>query len=133
MGTEGGGALLARAGAIPFQEVASWEVQGEGFFSEARQAMRGHVATFPASALGVDVIDPDVVSDGEVTEGRGGGDGTRSAGGRSYHSARSWVQKGNKQAAKDSTPPPKKKAGGDCNGQEKCIRTAESGSRQPPS
>ena len=70
MGTEEGG-LLARTGAIAFKQVASWEVQGEVFFSEAWQAMRGHVATFRASALGADSIDPEVVSDGEVSEGGG--------------------------------------------------------------
>ena len=51
MGTEEGG-LLACAGAIAFKQVASWEVQGEGFFSEAWQAMRGHVATFRAALWG---------------------------------------------------------------------------------
>ena len=51
VGTEEGG-LLARAGSIALEQVASWEVQGEGFFSEAWHAMRGHVATFRASAVG---------------------------------------------------------------------------------
>ena len=51
VGTEEGG-LLARAGSIAFKQVASWEVQGEGFFLEAWHAMRSHVATFRAIALG---------------------------------------------------------------------------------
>ena len=51
VGTEDGG-LLACAGSIAFKQVASWEVQVEGFFSEAWHTMRGHVATFRAVALG---------------------------------------------------------------------------------
>ena len=47
--------------------------------------MRGHVATFRASALGADAIDPKVVRDGEVTKGRRS-DGADSAGGRSDRS-----------------------------------------------
>ena len=101
VGTEEG-VLLARTGLIAFKQVASWEVQGERFFSEAWHAMRGQVATFRASALGGDVIDPEVVSDGEVTEG-GKSDGTRSD-----RSTRSGAGKGKKRAAKDSAPPPKK-------------------------
>ena len=56
---------------------------------------------------GGDVIDPEVVSDGEVT------DGGKSDGGRSDRSARSGTAKGKKRAAKDSNPPapPKKLAG----------------------
>ena len=45
VGTEEGG-LVACAGSIAFKQVASWEVQGEGFLSEAWPAMCGHVATF---------------------------------------------------------------------------------------
>ena len=101
------GGLLARACSIAFKQVASWEVQGEGFFSEAWQAMRGHVATFRASAPAGDVIDPEVVSDGEVTEG-GKSDGSHSAGARSDRSARSGVGKGKKRATKDNNPAPKK-------------------------
>ena len=106
VGSEEGG-LLARAGSIAFKQVLSWDVQGEGFFSEAWHAMRGHVSTFRASALGGDVIDPEVVSDGEVT------DGGKSDGGRSDRSARNGTAKGKKRAAKDSNPPapPKKLAG----------------------
>ena len=106
VGSEEGG-LLARAGSIAFKQVLSWDVQGEGFFSEAWHAMRGHVSTFRASALGGDVIDPEVVSDGEVT------DGGKSDGARSDRSARSGTAKGKKRAAKDSNPPapPKKLAG----------------------
>ena len=98
---------MARAGSIAFKQVLSWDVQGEGFFSEAWHAMRGHVSTFRASALGGDVIDPEVVSDGEVT------DGGKSDGGRSDRSARSGTAKGKKRAAKDINPPapPKKLAG----------------------
>ena len=51
VGTEEG-ELLARAGSIALKQVASWELQGEGFLSEAWHAMRGHVATSRASALG---------------------------------------------------------------------------------
>ena len=106
MGSEEGG-LLARAGSIAFKQVASWELQGEGLFLEAWHAMRGHVATFRASAMGEDVIEPEVVSDGEVT------DGGKSDGACSDRSARSGTGKGKKQAAKDSNPPapPKKLAG----------------------
>ena len=99
VGTEEGG-LLARAGSIAFKQVASWEVQGEGFFSEAWHAMCGHVATFRASVVGGGVIDPEVVSDGEVT------DGGKSDDARSDWSTRSGPGKGKKQAAKDSNPPP---------------------------
>ena len=74
-------------------------MQGEGFFSEAWHAMRGHVTTFRASALGEDVIDPEVVSDGEVT------DGGKSDGARSDRSTRSGTGKGKKRAAKDNNPP----------------------------
>ena len=70
--------------------------------------MRCHVATFRGGALGGDVIDPEVVGDGEVTEG-GKSDGARSAGARSDRSARSAGGKGKKRAAKDSNPPPPKK------------------------
>ena len=100
----GGGGLLARARTIPFQQVVSSEVQGKEHFSEAWKDMRGHLATFRASALGADVIDLYVVSDGEVTEG-GGSDGGRSASGRGDRSARSGVGKGKKRAAKDNNPP----------------------------
>ena len=109
VGTEEGG-LLARASALALKQVAAWEVQGEGFFSEAWQPMRGHVATFRASALGAGVIDQKVVSDGEGTEG-GRSDAARSAGGRSDQSTRSGAQKGKKQAAKDNNPPKKNLVG----------------------
>ena len=46
-------------------------MQGEDISSEAWHVMRGHVATFRASALGGDVINQEVVNDGEVTEGGG--------------------------------------------------------------
>ena len=106
VGSEEGG-LLARAGSIAFKQVASWEVQGKGFFSEAWHAMRGHIATFRASALGEDVIDREGVSDGEVT------DGGESDGARSGRSTRSGSGKGKKRAAKDSNPPaPQKKLAG---------------------
>ena len=106
VGSEEGG-LLARAGSIAFKQVASWEEQGEGFFSEAWNAMRGHVATFHATPQGEDVVDPGVVTDGEVT------DGGKSDGARSDRSARSGTGKRKKQAAKDSYPPapPKNLAG----------------------
>ena len=116
--------LLARAGSIAFKQVVSWEVQGEGFFSEAWHAMRGHVAIFRASALGEDFIEPEVVSDGEVT------DGGKSDGARGDLSTRSGTRKGKKRAAKYSNPPaPPEKAGG----QGKCSRTTKGGSREPPS
>ena len=99
VGSEEGG-LVARAGSIAFKQVALWEVQGEGFFSDAWHAMRGHVATFRANALGEDVIDPEVVSDGEVTHGG------KSDGARSGRSTRSGTGKGKTRAAKDSNPPP---------------------------
>ena len=106
VGSEEGG-LLARAGSIAFKQVASWEVQGEGLFSETWHAMRGHVATFRASAQGEDVIAPEVVSDGEVT------DWGKSDGARSDRSTRSGTGKGKKRAAKDSNPPaPQKKQAG---------------------
>ena len=41
-------------------------------------------------------------------------------------------KKGNREA-KDSKPPHTEKCDGDCCGQGSCIRTAEIGSRQPPS
>ena len=106
VGSEEGG-LLARAGSIAFKQVASSEVQGEGFFPEAWQAMCGHVSTFRASALREDVIDQEVVSDGEVT------DGGKSDGARSDRSTRSGTGKGKKRAVKQSNPPapPKKLAG----------------------
>ena len=126
VGTEEGG-LLACASSIAFKQVASWEVQGQGFFSEAWHAMRGHVATFRAIALGGDVIDPEVVSDGEVTKG-GKSDGARNAGARSDRSGRSGDGKGKKRATKDSNPPPRK-----AGGQGKCSRTTKGGSREPPS
>ena len=93
------GGLLARAGSIAFKQVASWEVQGEGFFSEAWHAMRGHVATFRASALGGDVIGPEVVSDGEVT------DGGKSDGARSDRSTRNGAGKGKNGQPRTATPP----------------------------
>ena len=69
--------------------------------------MRGLVATFRASALGGDVIDPVVVSDGKVT------DGGKSDGAWSERSTRSGARKGKKPAAKDSNPPaPLKKLAG---------------------
>ena len=97
--------MMARAGAIPFKQLASWEVQGEDFFLEAWQAMRGHVTTFRASAVGADVVNLDVVTDGEMTEG-GRSDRCRSARDRSDdgRSARSGGGKGKKRATKDSTP-----------------------------
>ena len=123
VGTEEGG-LLARVGSIAFKQVASWELRGEGFFSEAWHAMRGHVSTFRASAVGGDVIDLEVVSDGEVT------DGGRSDGACGDRSTRSGPRKGKKRAAKDSNPPtPTQKAGG----QGKCSRTTKGGSGDPPS
>ena len=103
LGSEEGG-LLACAGSIAFKQVLSWDVQGEGFFSEAWHAMRGHVSTFRASALGGDVIDPEVVSDGGVT------DGGKSDGGRSDRSARSGTAKGKKQGLRTATPPPPAKS-----------------------
>ena len=86
--------------------------------------MRGHVATFRASALGEDVIDPEVVSDGEVT------DGGKSDGARIDRSTRSGTGKGKRRAAKDSNPPaPPQKVGG----KGKCTRTTKGGSQEPPS
>ena len=134
VGTEGGGGgVLARARAIPFKQVASWEVQEEEFFSEARPSMRGHIATFRSSVVGADVIDPHVVSDGEVTEG-GRSDGGRSVGVRSDggRTARSGGGKSKKRAAKDNIPPARKKIDGELCGQESCGSSTESGSRQPP-
>ena len=58
---------------------------------------------------GGDVIDLEVVSDGEVTEG-GKSDGARSAGARSHQSGRSGIgERESERAAKDSNPlsPPK--------------------------
>ena len=98
MGSEEGG-LLARASSIAFKQVASWEVQGEGFFTEAWHAMRGHVSTLHATALGEDVIDQQVVSDGEVT------DGGKSDGARSDRSARSGTGKGKKTGSQGRQPP----------------------------
>ena len=97
VGSEEGG-LLARAGSIAFKQVLSWDVQGEGFFSEAWHAMRGHVSTFRASALGEDVIDQEVVSDGEVR------DGGKSDGARSDRSARSGTRKGKKTGSSGEPP-----------------------------
>ena len=103
----GGGEVAGRAGSIAFKQVLSWDVQGEGFFSEACHAMCGHISTFRASVLGEDVIDQELVSDGEVM------DGGKSDGAGSDRSARSGTRKGQKRAAKDSNlpGPPKKVAG----------------------
>ena len=99
-----GGGVAGPRWPIPLKQVASWEVHGTSFFG----GVAGHARPsrhLPCSALGADVIDPDVVSDGEVTEG-GRSDGAHGASGQSDRSSRSDVQRGKKRAANDSTHPP---------------------------